>query len=263
LGFEDEVAQVVGAEAETNQGGIGGKLAAMLPEEGDEGIPLYSPAPQGPELSPEQEKAKRKLDGFTSALLADYILINKFNVGKLPDHLKLENIRYTYDQYLAGIQDGTITIEDVADLVFGRVDVLVALEESISEPTPEEINYKVKAGDTLSSIIAKLPPGTYIAPIQQIMDETNKPPNPGNWTDPNLINIGQKLVFPQSPPDSPENPAVGFEDMPTISIPDYDPSISDPNELEPIFSSNNPTYVEWGGENYIIVPREVWSDREE
>jgi len=120
LGFEEEDAQVVGNEAESKPGGIGGKLAAMLPGEGDEGIPLYSPAPQGPELSPEQEEAKRKLDGFTSALLADYILINKFNVGELPDHLKLENIRYTYDQYLAGIQDGTITIEDIADLVFGR-----------------------------------------------------------------------------------------------------------------------------------------------
>ncbi|MCH7480136.1 MAG: hypothetical protein IIC79_01965 [Chloroflexi bacterium] len=127
MGFEDEVAAVEGAE-EVKPGGIGGKLAAMLSEEGVEGIPLYSPAPQEPELTPEQEKAKRKLDGFTEALLADYILINKFNVGELPDHLKLENIRYTYDQYLAGIQDGTITIDDVVDLIFGRMDVLVAPE---------------------------------------------------------------------------------------------------------------------------------------
>ena len=124
MGFEDEVAAVEGAE-EVKPGGIGGKLAAMLSEEGVEGIPLYSPAPQEPELTPEQEKAKRKLDGFTEALYADYILINKFNVGELPDHLKLENIRYTYDQYLAGIQDGTITVDDVVDLIFGRAQVLV------------------------------------------------------------------------------------------------------------------------------------------
>ena len=112
MGFEDEVAQFEGA-VEVNPGGIGEKLAAMLPEEGDEGIHSYSPAPQEPELTPEQEEAKRKLDGFTSALLADYILINKINVGELPDHLKLENIRYTYDQYLEGIQNGRITVDDV------------------------------------------------------------------------------------------------------------------------------------------------------
>ena len=51
----------------------------------------------------------------------------------------MENIRYTYDQYLAGIQDGTITIEDIADLVFGRAQVLVEPDNLSSEEVTDRL----------------------------------------------------------------------------------------------------------------------------
>jgi len=142
-------------------------LAAIVAEEDDEGIPLYSPAPQEPELTPEQEEAKRKLDGFTSALYADYNLVKNFEVGELPDHLKLENIRYTYDQYLAGIQNGTITVDDVVDLIFGRTDVLVAPEARQEEnDLPEIANTRARLASDPESIYLQLHGEPYPHPAE-------------------------------------------------------------------------------------------------
>ncbi|MCH7481167.1 MAG: hypothetical protein IIC79_07240 [Chloroflexi bacterium] len=164
LGFEDEVAAL--GQPRTVDPRV---TAALLTDGGFISGSPQAPAPQEPELTPEQEEAKRKLDGFTSALYADYNLVKNFAVGELPDHLKLENIRYTYDQYLAGIQDGTITTKDVVDLIFGRTNVLVA-------PEPDSVFTSLEQddiGEMLDFVVSHEKSNFSIPPKDFIVDQMN------------------------------------------------------------------------------------------